>query len=566
MTATLTPEKRPAPAAPPVGPRTTLAPPSRNTVTAAVLLFGLLAFSLWSLGEMDLRIDFTYALSFLERTVPFVWPSLPDALWYSVLTLAIVISGTVMAAVLSIPVAYLAANNTTPAQSTRWLGRFLSVTSRAAPDAIMAMIFALVIGQGALAGVLALGLHSIGMISKLTADAIEQIDEGPRLALRAAGATRSQEFWGAVWPQIMPSYIATVLHRTDINLRVSVILGFVGVSGLGYELSHALNTLNYREAMPWAIIIFALCVAFEIISSVVRKTLLGVQPTGRGLGDRIVRRATRDRADGQKPAAGAAAGRIRPWTSERVKTTSFAWIAVVAIVASVVISATQGSNFTNFWLNASIAFNRLWPPALAESKWETTAEKLFETVQIAGAATLLALVASAVIGSFAARNVAPNAGVRGGFRFLLVIIRGLPELLLCIFFIILTGLGPGAAVIALGIGGVGLLGKLMADSLEEVNPGPERALRATGATRVQIFTSATLPQAAPAFVGHILYLFDTNIRAATILGIVGAGGIGYMLAGAARINQHELLVLLLCVLVIVFLVEALSSFIRQLIK
>ena len=565
MTATLLPEKTPsAPiAAPPVRP--TLARPSSSTITAAALLFALFAFSLWSLGEMDLRVDFSYALAFLERTVPFAWPSLPDAIWYSTLTLAIVISGTVMAAVLSIPVAYLAAKNTSPASGTRWLGRFLSVTSRAAPDAIMAMIFALVIGQGALAGVLALGLHSVGMISKLTADAIEQIDEGPRLALRAAGATRGQEFWGAIWPQIMPSYIATVLHRTDINLRVSVILGFVGVSGLGYELSHALNTLNYREAMPWAIIIFVLCVGFEIISSVVRKTLLGVQPTGRGLGDRIVRRASKAPVAGPNLPA-SAHSRIRPWTGDRIKTTAFSWIAIVAIVASVVVSATQGSNFTNFWLNASIAWGRLWPPALAESKWEATAEKLFETVQIAGAATLVALVFSVVIGSFAARNVAPNGGVRTGFRFLLVGIRGLPELLLCIFFIILTGLGPGAAVIALGIGGIGLLGKLMADSLEEVNPGPERALRATGATRTQIFASATLPQAAPAFVGHILYLFDTNIRAATILGIVGAGGIGYMLAGAARINQHELLVLLLCVLVIVFAVEALSSWIRQLIK
>nr|WP_246376365.1 phosphonate ABC transporter, permease protein PhnE [Conyzicola lurida] len=469
-----------------------------------------------------------------------------------------------MAAALSVPVAYLAAQNTTPFRATRWLGRFLSVTSRAAPDAIMAMIFALVIGQGALAGVLALGLHSVGMISKLTADAIEQIDEGPRLALRAAGATKGQEFWGAVWPQIMPSFVATVLHRTDINLRVSVILGFVGVSGLGYELSHALNTLNYREAMPWAIIIFVLCVGFEVISSVVRKTLLGVQPTGRGLGDRIVRRASG--VSPTVPAGPVVHSRVRPWTRDRVTTTSFAWIAVVAVVASVWISATQGSNFTNFWLNAGIAFNRLWPPALAESNWEATAEKLFETVQIAGAATLLALVFSIIIGSFAARNVAPNGAVRTGFRFLLVGIRGLPELLLCIFFIILTGLGPGAAVIALGIGGVGLLGKLMADSLEEVDPGPEHALRATGATRAQIFVSATLPQAAPAFVGHALYLFDTNIRAATILGIVGAGGIGYMLAGAARINQHELLVLLLCVLVIVFVVEAISSWVRQLIK
>ena len=123
-----------------------------------------------------------------------------------------------------------------------------------------------------------------------------------------------------------------------------------------------------------------------------------------------------------------------------------------------------------------------------------------------------------------------------------------------------------AAVLALGIGGIGLLGKLVADSLEEVKSGPERALRATGATRLQIFGSATLPQAAPAFVGHILYLLDTNLRAATILGIIGAGGIGYQLAGAARIDQSEMLFLLICLMLIVYLLEGLSSWIRRLVK
>nr|WP_272929056.1 ABC transporter permease subunit [Leucobacter chromiireducens] len=169
-----------------------------------------------------------------------------------------------------------------------------------------------------------------------------------------------------------------------------------------------------------------------------------------------------------------------------------------------------------------------------------------------------------MIGACAARNVAPNPGVRAGARLTLIVIRGLPELLLALFFIILTGLGPGAAVLALGIGGIGLLGKLVADSLEEVSPGPERALTAVGASRTQVFAGATFPQAVPAFVGHTLYLLDTNIRSATVLGIVGGGGIGYMLSSAARINQHELLFLLLCVLVIVFLVEGLSSWLRRL--
>jgi len=551
-------------------PRATLARPASNTVTAFVLLVGLLGLAIWSLTGVGLSLEqlqrgLAYAPQFLARTVPFVWPSFGELSWLSALTLSIVICGTVMAALISIPVAYLAARNTTSNALTRWIGRFLSVTSRAAPDAIMALIFATILGQGSLAGILALGIHSVGMISKLTADAIEQIDEGPRLALRAAGASKSQEFWGAIWPQIMPAFIAIVLHRTDINLRVSVILGFVGVAGLGYELSHALGTLNYREAMPYAITIFVLCVAFEILSSAVRKTLLGVQPTGRGIGDRVMRLTAKTQKSVSTVAATIDARR-RPWDRDRRQTTGFAWGAIVAIVASIVIAANQTGATPNFWLNFNIAINRLWPPALASTKWESTAVAFLETVQIALAATLVALVFSLVIGAFAARNVAPNAATRGGFRFLLVLIRGLPELLLAILFIILIGLEPSAAVLALGIGGIGLLGKLVADSLEEVKPGPERALRATGATRLQIFGSATLPQAAPAFVGHILYLLDTNLRAATILGIIGAGGIGYQLAGAARIDQSEMLFLLICLMLIVYLLEGLSSWIRRLVK
>lgn len=544
--------------------RRTLPPLSGHKAAVTLLLVAMVAVAAWAYAETapdpaQIARGVDYAGDFLARTVPFVWPTWGEVLWYSTLTLAIVICGTVLAAVLSLPVAYLAARNTSPLATTRWLGRTLSVVSRAAPDAFMAAIFALVFGQGALAGILALGLHSVGMISKLTADAIEQIDEGPRTALRATGATRSQEFWAGIWPQIMPAFIATTLHRMDINLRVSVILGFVGVAGLGYELSHHLQTLNYREAMPYAIIIFVLCVVFEMVSSAVRKVLLGVEGAGP--------RRTRGAAAGPSGSGTAPeVSRRRPWDRTRVTNSAFAWGALLIVVASVAVSATQGSSFVNFWQNAAIAWHRLWPPMLAPEKWLPLLEALLVTMQIALAATLFALVFSAIIGSFAARNVAPNGTVRSIFRGLLVVIRGIPELLLAFFLIILTGLGSSAAMLALGIGGIGLLGKLLADSMEEVNPGPERALRATGATRLQIFGAATLPLSAPAWVGHTLYLLDSNFRAATILGVVGAPGIGFMLMQASRINHHEMLMMLICVFVVVLLLELLSSWIRKHVK
>ncbi|WP_449372674.1 PhnE/PtxC family ABC transporter permease [Arthrobacter psychrolactophilus] len=146
--------------------------------------------------------------------------------------------------------------------------------TRAFPELILIIILATVFSLGSLPGILAIGLHSVGMIGKLFADAIEQIDEGPRMAIRAAGATKMQQFVSGILPQVTPSWIATILHRNDINLRASAILGYVGMPGLGYELSGSIQRLDYQRAIAVALIIFLLCVAMEIISGVIRKMIL----------------------------------------------------------------------------------------------------------------------------------------------------------------------------------------------------------------------------------------------------------------------------------------------------
>jgi phosphonate transport system permease protein len=187
-----------------------------------------------------------------------------------------------------------------------------------------------------------------------------------------------------------------------------------------------------------------------------------------------------------------------------------------------------------------------------------------ETIAIALAATILTIVASIVIGSLAARNVAPNSRVRNGMRFFLVGIRGIPEIILAIVLIVVTGLGIQAGTIALAIGGIGLLGKLLADSLEEVKPGPEQALTAAGATRLQVYAGATAPQGMKALIGHSFYMLDTNIRAATILGLVGGGGVGYFLLNAGQGSRYDLVTtIVLMILVTVLLVEGLAMWMRR---
>ena len=149
-------------------------------------------------------------------------------------------------------------------------------------------------------------------------------------------------------------------------------------------------------------------------------------------------------------------------------------------------------------------------------------------------------------------------------RLLLVVIRGIPEVILAIVLIVITGLGTQAGTIALAFGGVGLLGKLIADSFEEVKPGPERALRATGASRSQVYAAATVPQGMKALIGHGFYMLDTNIRAATILGIVGGGGVGYYLLNAGQGSKYDLVTaIVLMILVTVLVVEGLAMWMRR---
>jgi phosphonate transport system permease protein len=578
--------ERPRTTEAPLAPRA--APPRRRAsperVAAGLTIVALLVASVVALRSVEIdpaRMlqSWSNAERFFGRIGAIEFPPLGELLSLTALTLGLVICGTLLAAVLSVPVAVLAASNTTPGPAWRAAARFVTVLARAVPDVVLAMVFVLLFSLGALPGILAVGLHSVGMISKLFADAIEQIDEGPRTAVRAAGGTRLQQFTAGVLPQVLPSWVATVLHRNDINLRGSVILGYVGVVGLGREMSFAFKSLDYGLGLGYALVIFVLCVVMEIVSSSVRAVMLGIAPSGRGLGDRVVRRATRRRAAASSAAAvPETAGRApavatvdamlrRPWDRTRVRDTTWGAIAVVVVVASVLVCDVAWSDLVSVWSRVPAVAVQFWPPSFGSYETSTMVAAMGETIAVALAATLLTLVASIVIGSLAARNVAPSRGVRSGMRLLLVGIRGVPEVILAIVLIVVTGLGTQAGTLALALGGVGLLGKLLADSFEEVSAGPERALAATGATRLQVFAGATLPQGTRALVGHSFYMLDTNIRAATLLGIVGAGGVGYYLLNASQgSNYGAVTAIVLMILVTVLAVEGLAMWMRKVLR
>ncbi|GAA1083898.1 phosphonate ABC transporter, permease protein PhnE [Nocardiopsis metallicus] len=566
----------------------TLPLPRPSGVAALLTVLALVGVGVWSI--IDLRINVATLVSsvdnaadFLSRTLPLDFPGLGELAGPLATTLAIVIAATLLSVALSIPLAIWAAGNTTPGRPARLISRSLIVVARAIPDVVLAILFFRLFGFGAVTGVLAMGLHSVGMVGKLYADAVEQIDEGPRQALRAAGAGRLQELTGGVLPQVLPAFVATAMHRLDINLRISVILGFVGVAGIGQDLAHALGRLDYQRGMALALIVLLLCVGIELLSVAVRRALLphteqrvsGISglvartraragahsSTGSGVKAAAARRTSVDPRAAS--AAALATGRISPpWTAERIRRTCYVLVTLAVLGGSVGYAVLDFNGFIDSSRGPLGVLAMFWPPE-AGGIGERLVAGLIVTVQIAFAATLLGMVLALPVGVLAARNVAPHHRVGQLCRMFIVFVRSIPELILAIIFVVMIGLGPVAGTLALAIGVVGLLGKLVADSVEEVDPGPERALQATGASRVQVFFGATLPQALPSFVGHSMYQLDVNIRSATILGIVGAGGIGYELLNAARVLEFGVVTLItLMVFGVVMVVELIAVWLR----
>ena len=195
-------------------------------------------------------------------------------LWVLWETVNIATIATAIAVIVSLPVAYLAAQNTTPNRLTLWIGRFILVSSRSINTIIWALLFVAIFGPGVIAGIIAIMFRSIGFVGKLLGEAIEEIDRRPVEALEATGASRFKVIAYAIVPQVMPTFWAVSILRWDINLRESTVLGLVGAGGIGLILQGAIDTFNWPEAATVLLAILALVIMGEIVSAWLRRRII----------------------------------------------------------------------------------------------------------------------------------------------------------------------------------------------------------------------------------------------------------------------------------------------------
>lgn len=191
-------------------------------------------------------------------------------------------------------------------------------------------------------------------------------------------------------------------------------------------------------------------------------------------------------------------------------------------------------------------------------------EPMLETIKMAIIGTLIGSILAFPYALLVARNIVTNKFVVGLFRFILNIVRTIPDLMLAALFVAVVGIGPVAGIITLAIFTFGMVGKLFYEAVETIDPGPLEAVRAAGAGKLEIIRFAVMPQIANYFVSYVLYAFEINVRASTILGYLGAGGIGVYLQQALSMFRYDRVgLMVLVIFVVVLLIDYVSGKTRE---
>jgi phosphonate transport system permease protein len=382
---------------------------------------------------------------------------------------------------------------------------------RAIPDLTLAILCVVVVGIGPAAGMLALAIFYAAMIGKVFADLFLAADWRPIEALRSTGATRMMVAFYGLLPITISNLVSMGCYSFECAVRAAVIVGAVGGGGLGAELVGTIASFDYQRATTLILLLIVLVSLLDSLSWTLRRyphVILLLLPFGLAA--------------------------LWTWRPETVTLR-----------------------------HAAETIGGMFPPALPLSAIRQLPRLLLETVFIAGAGTLLAAVLALPLALIAARNLVPIP-IATATRALLETLRAVPEVIWGLVLVTVIGIGPKASVVALGLHSAGVLGKLFAECFENVRRAPVQAVEATGASRLAVACYAILPLASGPMAIHTLFRMEWNLRAATVVGMIGAGGIGQALYNAQQLFFYDqMMAYVLVTWAIVMLFDALNDWTRH---
>lgn len=442
------------------------------------------------------------------------------------------------------------------------LGRAALTVPRGVHEVVWALLLLAILGLDPLVAILAIGVPYGAVTAKVVADLLDEAPRAPMEALLAAGASRPKALLSSLVPAVSGDVVAYGFYRLECSLRAAAILGIVGAGGLGFELALSFQALRYDEM--WTLI-----GALVVLSAAAEAWSDGVR---RRLGVRRPRSCLRATADG--PTARAASP--RPGRDPVLMGS-----AVVAAALAVVSAWWVGVDPSTLWTEraralAADVLGGFWPPDVTAAGGAEllgdAAATLAMSILGAGLAFVLALVL--VVPAAATTHLRASATPRRGsawtaavqraaLRAPLLLLRAVPPPVwaFVLLLVVFPGILPGA--LALAAYNLGVLGRLLAEAVEELDQGPLRALEALGASRAQVVLHGVLPAALTRFAAHGLERWETAIRDTVVVGLVGAGGLGVLLDGQlARFAFDAVAVTLLVLLALTFLVDVAGARLR----
>jgi phosphonate transport system permease protein len=477
-------------------------------------------------------------------------------------TVAIGIAGTMLAVVLAIPLGILATPTlfrpgalaagqgpwTVVLFAAHLAARMVLRIFRAVPDLLWALLFVVAVGLGPRAGALALGVSYAGVLGRVYADLLEDVDPFPGEALAASGARRTSLVLFALVPQALPGLVSYSLYTLECAIRSASVLGFVGAGGIGQEIQLSMRLFEYRQVSTLLLALLGLMLAGEATS-------------------RLLRRWTRsERVAGRAPLP-------RAW--RRVVMLGGAFLALASLHGAELLSGADAGLLRR--MGRFVA--QLWPPDVSLTFLSSLRVPLLQTLAVAGSGTLLGVAVAVVLAPLASTGLmlrrSDTPGRAGAARWVaaaahalsrstLAVLRAIPELLWVLICIVAVGFGPFAGMLALGLHTGGVLGKLWAEALDEVPPEPLEVLDAAGATAAVRTVWGAWPQARALVASYGLLRWEFNLRVSALVGFLGGGGLGLKLYNAIQLGFYDQVsTMVLLILGLVVLSDALSDALRR---
>jgi len=416
---------------------------------------------------------------------------------------------------------------------------------RAVPDLLWALFFVAAVGLGPLAGTLALTIAYGGVLGRVYADVFEHVNVQTLEALQSTGATRLQIFLRGIWPQALPHLLAYSLYSFECCLRAAAVLGFVGAGGIGYEISVSMKLFEYGQVLTLLLVFIALLAATDAISRSLRKSINNQSNHAPGLAGR----------------RNALLGPLNGASGHFLAVALFLFL----LAACFSLAGFTSGVFANSGLVGRLAgfVRHMLPPDFSWAFLSGLGTALLQTIAISVMGTMVGIVLAAVLALPATSTLAflptdsPGSVLffERSLRWLLFwsarlvlnVLRSIPELVWVLICILAVGIGPFAGTIALGLHTAGVLGKLYAETMEEVPMRPLEALRALGARPLQLLLWAIWPQARPLLSSYTVLRWEMNLRASTILGLVGGGGLGQAIYNNVQLGFYPRLSTLILV-------------------